>query len=320
MTPGDILRADAKVSPFSGVFKSYYDKFARELPAPLCVDSDHIPNPSPDTDADADTEAVAGTCISSTPLKIDAIFVFNDPRDWALDIQVILDLLLSQAGIYGTRSPLAGQPSLPDRGYQQDSQPRLYFCNPDLLWASGYHLPRLGQGAFQRALEGVYREITGGVALRSWEVGKPSQLTFGFAEGVLGRYRREGFLEGQGNGDGEELHDLKTVYMVGDNPESDILGANSYVSAQGTRWVSALVETGVYRKSKSKNQDQDQDRGRGRGSGDGSNEVVSGDRRYDFTARPEIKPKVIVEDVRAAVNWGLGREGWKGRVGGLREH
>ena len=38
----------------------------------------------------------------------------------------------------------------------------LYFSNPDLLWASEYHLPRLGQGGFREALEGVWEAVTGG--------------------------------------------------------------------------------------------------------------------------------------------------------------
>lgn len=41
-------------------------------------------------------------------LKIDAIFVFSSPRDWGLDLQLILDLLLSHNGILGTSSPKNG--------------------------------------------------------------------------------------------------------------------------------------------------------------------------------------------------------------------
>jgi ribonucleotide monophosphatase NagD (HAD superfamily) len=37
---------------------------------------------------------------------------------------------------------------------------------------------------------------------------------------------------------------LLNVYMVGDNPESDIAGANAY------GWKSLLVKTGVYREGK----------------------------------------------------------------------
>ncbi len=35
--------------------------------------------------------------------------------------------------------------------------------------------------------------------------------------------------------------------MIGDNPASDIAGANTYESQCGYQWKSILVETGVYR-------------------------------------------------------------------------
>lgn len=67
-------------------------------------------------------------------LKIDAIFVYNDPRDWAVDTQLILDLLLSKQGILGTYSEKNGDKSLPNNGWQQDGQPPIFFSNPDLFW------------------------------------------------------------------------------------------------------------------------------------------------------------------------------------------
>ena len=93
-----------------------------------------------------------------------AILVFHDPLDWALDIQIVLDLLLSHEGILGTLSSKNGDKSLPNHGYLQDGQPTLYFSNPDLWWASEYHLDRLGQGGFREAFEGVWDAVTGGKA------------------------------------------------------------------------------------------------------------------------------------------------------------
>lgn len=149
------------------------------------------------------------------PLKIDAIFIFSDPRDWALDTQLILDLLLSHAGILGTLSSLNDNPSLPNRGYQQDGQPPLYFSNPDLFWAAKYHLPRLGQGGFREAFEGVWRAVTGGegkgVRLHKKMFGKPYQCTYTFAEGKLVNHRNE--LARSISQD--LLPELNKVYMVG---------------------------------------------------------------------------------------------------------
>lgn len=272
ITPGDIFAAHPDIWPFSSIFSDYYSGFARPLPRAI--------NPAS----------------PSSSLKVDAIFVFNDPRDWALDLQLLLDILLSDSGILGTHSKSNGNASLPNNGYQQNNQPPLYFSNPDLLWAAGYHLPRLGQGGFQAALEGVWRRITHGAELQSTVIGKPSGLTYSFAEKKLRSYRAELVQQQRGlseEGDGQDpwkgqvLKELRKVYMVGDNPESDILGANTYRSPHGTEWVSILVKTGVYREE---------------------------DARYDFDNRPEARPRVVVEDVGAAINWALrdsGRGGFE---------
>ena len=78
--------------------------------------------------------------------KIDAIFVFSDPCDWPLSIQVITDVLLSDNGGVGTRrDPEDVGPHVP-----------LYFSNPDHPRVSTYPYSRLGQGAFHRAVCGTY--------------------------------------------------------------------------------------------------------------------------------------------------------------------
>lgn len=101
--------------------------------------------------------------------KISAIFVFSSPRDWCLDIQICLDLLLSDGGHLATRSALNGDETLPNNGYQQADQPQLYFCNPDLEWATSYAQSRLAQGGFRAALEGVWNKYTNGKApLQAW--------------------------------------------------------------------------------------------------------------------------------------------------------
>ncbi|KAJ5156077.1 hypothetical protein N7492_008880 [Penicillium capsulatum] len=249
VTPGDIFMANPSVWPFSKNFSSYYKSFARPLPKPL--------DP---------TDPVKG-------LKIDAVFVFNDPRDWALDTQVIMDLLLSSQGHVGTLSAKNGQVDLPNHGYQQDNQPPLYFSNPDLWWAAAYPLPRLGQGGFREALEGVWAATTGGpskgIELKKTVIGKPYQGTYEFAERQLRRNRARNF------GDATDLPPLKRVYMVGDNPESDIRGANSYRSEFGSSWHSILVRTGVY------------------GGGE-----------------PVWTPQTIADDVQKGVQWALKASKW----------
>jgi len=243
VTPGDIITAHPEIWPFSSVFVDYYKKFARPLPRPI--------NPKD----------------PSNSLKIDAIFVYNDPRDWGLDTTVILDTLMSSQGVLGTLSPKNNNPELPNRGFLQDGQPPLYFSNADLWWAAKYHLPRLGQGGYRESLEGVWAAVTGGermgVELEKTVIGKPFKETYDFAEKRL-RQNRD-VMAG-----GESQVALKKVYMVGDNPESDIRGGNTHKSTFGSEWLSILVRTGVY---------------------DGG--------------EPSWKPRVTVDGVYEAVQWAI---------------
>ena len=245
VTPGDIVCANPDIWPFAKVFEEYYRQFARPLPKPLLD--------------------VAGGRSSAETLKIDAIFVYNDPRDWGLDSSIILDLLLSTQGRLGTLSAKNGDSTLPNNGYLQDGQPPLYYSNPDLWWASSYHLPRLGQGGFREAFRGLWNAATNGAELKQTIIGKPYQPTYEFAEQRLRQHRKTLFRH-------VGLNDpLRKVYMVGDNPESDIRGARNYQSPHGSEWSSLLVQTGVYREG----------------------------------AVPSCEPTAIVRDVREAVEWAI---------------
>ncbi|KAI1391957.1 putative HAD superfamily hydrolase [Hypoxylon trugodes] len=245
ITPADILVAQPTIWPFDPLMQELYASTARPLPSPNPV--------------------------------ISAIFVFNDPRDWALDIQIITDLLLSRGGELGTYSSRNGRADLENCGWQGDGQPPLFFSNPDLFWSAAYHLPRFGQGAFQAAIAGIWAEITGGTTeLQRTAIGKPHARTYSFAERVLNSHRAKVL-----GVDSKGLEPLGRVYMVGDNPASDIRGANDYKSPVGTPWDSILVRTGVW----------------------------SPERGGD----PKYKPKTIMDDVQAAVQWALEKEGWDGK-------
>ncbi len=193
ITPSDVFIQHPEIYPFSKVFDVYHrhESHSRPLPKPINITD---PNKS---------------------LKIDAIFVYSDPREWALDNSIIIDCLLSSQGILGTLSSKNNSPDLPNRGYQQDGQPPLYFSNPDLWFAAEFNLPRLGQGGFRAALEGVWAAVTGGhgmgVELKKTVIGKPYHETYSFAENRLQDHRQ--LLFGK---NAEVL--LEKVYMVGDNP------------------------------------------------------------------------------------------------------
>ncbi|KAK9455092.1 HAD-like domain-containing protein [Dipodascopsis uninucleata] len=154
-----------------------------------------------------------------TPENFDAVLVFNDSRDWGCDAQVIIDLLVSEHGKLGTRNSTLEQ-SLP-----------IFWSNNDLLWANDYHLSRFGQGAFRASVEKVFKDFTGN-DMSSTVIGKPFLFTYEYAHEVLNKFNSD--IYGNANS-------LKRVYMIGDNPASDIHGGNSF------GWYSILLRSGVYK-------------------------------------------------------------------------
>ncbi|ORY76604.1 HAD-like domain-containing protein [Protomyces lactucae-debilis] len=160
---------------------------------------------------------------------IDAIYVYHDPRDWGLDSQIVLDLLLSKGGRIGTRADHP-TPEKPNESFEQAVP--LFYSNPDLVWSNLNPHPRFGQGAFQILIQGLYKAITG-TTLHSTTIGKPSKLMYDYAAQVLAKHQKRL--------NPHLAADQTRVYMVGDNKLSDIAGANAY------QWTSILVQSGVFR-------------------------------------------------------------------------
>ncbi|KAI0047560.1 HAD-superfamily subfamily IIA hydrolase [Auriscalpium vulgare] len=156
---------------------------------------------------------------STTP--IGEIFVFHDPRNWALGIQIMSDVILSR-GLIGTpyTSPEDGKEGV-----------KVVFCNPDLVWRGGFERSRLGQGAFREAFQAVFTALTG-KPYPHLQYGKPTTATYDFASELLQRSISEAY--------GEPAARQANLYMVGDNLESDITGENA------AGWSSVLVHTSVY--------------------------------------------------------------------------
>ena len=250
VTAADLLKHDESIFPFSP--KSIGKVTAQE----------HLPNSA---------KLWKGPGIPSRDLpghlKIDHIFILNDPRDWALETQIIYDLLISHQGYYGSQSKLNGDPKLHNRGWQRDGQPMVWISNVDLFWKTEHPQNRFGTGAFLHALRGVWEEATR-VQLLYKEMGKPSQITYEYAHKEL--------LQSAGPKEGHQP--LRRVYMIGDNPESDVRGALEYKPADGTEYVPILVKTGVYRQTNAKK-------------------------------KPNWEPAVIVHDVLDAVVWAMRQEG-----------
>ena len=96
-----------------------------------------------------------------------------------------------------------------------------------------WSVPRLTQGAFRACLDTMFTKYYD----RKLEyicTGKPSSGIFSMAQQCINKQIREA----TGSTEGAD-----TIYMVGDNPKSDIRGAN----AMGTPWVSVLVRTGNFK-------------------------------------------------------------------------
>lgn len=158
--------------------------------------------------------------------KFDAILCFAESHDMMTEFQVISDLLLSENGYIGTR---AKDPS---------NHIPIYFSQGDLLCPTEHKgLPRYHLGAFRLAVEAMYKAMTG-LDLERVLYGKPERATYIYADEVLGAWM-------------EEIHGENTlpknIYMIGDNPQSDIIGGNMY------GWNTCLVRTGVFQGGEGEN-------------------------------------------------------------------
>lgn len=103
------------------------------------------------------------------------------------------------------------------------------------------HLFRRGPGKLphlqKSSIKKKKKEITNGS--NDFLSGKPTETTYVFAENAIENHRRK--LNAN-----THIPDLRTIYMVGDNPMSDILGANVANETSYMAWRSVLVESGVY--------------------------------------------------------------------------
>ncbi|KAG5913244.1 hypothetical protein E4U53_004938 [Claviceps sorghi] len=193
VTPGDIIKHDAATTPF------------RKL-----TPEEHANSRVRDFDE----------------VTIDAVFVFADSRDWAGDIQIMLDLAMSKGGRLATRSETF------------DEGPPIYFSHNDVVWSAAHEHVRLGMGALRRMFEVTFHDLTKGKGkVNTHAFGKPQVPTFEFASRLMKQWRhsQHGISEAP-----------STVYFVGDTPESDIRGTNAVNQKAENEWYSILVKTGVY--------------------------------------------------------------------------
>jgi HAD superfamily hydrolase (TIGR01456 family) len=132
--------------------------------------------------------------LEDEPFK--AVLVLHDPDDFGRDLQVVMDVLLSD-GSPGKEFNLAGPQKV-----------ALYMSNPDLLYSGKFPTARFGQGLFKLCIQAAYKEMTGR-ELELTQFGKPEKVTYEFAEKKL---------QAIANELGHKYVDK--IYAVGDNPKA----------------------------------------------------------------------------------------------------
>ncbi|KAK6201877.1 hypothetical protein LQW54_009287 [Pestalotiopsis sp. IQ-011] len=152
-------------------------------------------------------------------VNIEAILVFSDSRDYATDMQIIIDLLRSKNGRLLTMASDPVAERIP-----------IYFSQGDMLCPTEHWTPRMSQGTFRIGLEAMYKALTG-ADLERVVYGKPELATYKYADEIMASWMEQ--IHGE-----ERLPE--NIYMVGDNPASDIVGGNLY------GWNTCLVRTGVF--------------------------------------------------------------------------
>uniref|UniRef100_A0A7E4W1K4 Cat eye syndrome critical region protein 5 n=1 Tax=Panagrellus redivivus TaxID=6233 RepID=A0A7E4W1K4_PANRE len=141
---------------------------------------------------------------------IEAIILLGEPRKWETALQLLVDVLITNGNPAGSDV---------DRGTVAHPHVPVIACNLDLLWMAETHLklPRFGHGIFLTCLETVYKKLTGHEIQYQAILGKPSELSY--LQGVYCA-QKAAFSLG--------LDPIETLYVIGDNPQSDVVGANLF--------------------------------------------------------------------------------------------
>ena len=84
--------------------------------------------------------------------------------------------------------------------------------------------PRIGAGMFNMALQTLFTKLNG-YPIDFTEYGKPFPSTYKFVESLITQ---------------------KRCYMIGDNLNTDIKGANGRKNKSEKEWTTIVVKTGIY--------------------------------------------------------------------------
>ncbi|NWW45549.1 HDHD5 hydrolase, partial [Pedionomus torquatus] len=207
-----------------------------------------------------------------------SVVLFGEPVRWETNLQLIIDVLLT-----------SGYPGNP---YHWENSPHVpvLACNMDLMWVAEAQSPRFGHGTFMVCLENIYKKITGKDLKYEALVGKPSKLTYQYAEYLIRAQATER----------QWKQPIQTLYAVGGRgsptlPQGDEIDnswENELASVAASHCRSVLVCTGVYNPHTEVPLD----------TGESITEMVFHGHR-DFRFEPSlVEPDHIVSDVNAAVD------------------
>ncbi|NXS15050.1 HDHD5 hydrolase, partial [Mystacornis crossleyi] len=212
----------------------------------------------------------------SVTVVLAAVVLFGEPVRWETSLQLIIDVLLT-----------SGYPGNP---YEQQNYPHIpvLACNMDLMWVAEAQSPRFGHGTFMVCLENIYKKITGKELKYEALMGKPSRLTYQYAEHLLRAQALRRSWE----------QPIQTLYAVGgpaalsQDDETGLGWHNELAPAAAARCRSVLVCTGVYNPRTEVPLDT---------GGSVTGTVFHGHR--DFRFEPGlVEPDHVVPDVDAAVD------------------
>ncbi|KAI4901440.1 hypothetical protein NFI96_014726 [Prochilodus magdalenae] len=138
--------------------------------------------------------------------KVEAVVLFGEPIRWETNLQLIIDVLLTNGNL--------------SNAYENShsSHLPLLACNMDLMWMAEAQAPRFGHGTFMVCLENIYKKITGRDLKYEALMGKPSELTYHYAEYLIREQAAERGWRSP----------IRSLYAIGDNLMTDIYGANLY--------------------------------------------------------------------------------------------
>ncbi|KAL0583652.1 hypothetical protein ABG067_006465 [Albugo candida] len=171
----------------------------------------NFPKLYPDIPISSDAERLNMVQLELCKHQFAAVFVLIDPIYWGRELQIVMDVVCAQEGRLG------------DKGLRQ--QVPVYSACMDFQYMSDFHLPRYGAGAFRAVLEHLYHRTTGH-HLEQTFYGKPEKTSFEYVEKLID----------------EQHENVERIYMIGDNPLTDIQGANG----AGGRWKSLLTLSGMH--------------------------------------------------------------------------